>query len=77
MPMYEYACPKCGEHFEKSLTIAEYEKKKPRCPECKVQAKHVIFATPFHSRLSLMHPRHMRGQRTMGDYKTPEGRVMK
>ena len=74
MPMYEYACPKCECRFEKQLTMDEYDTKRPRCPTCSTQAKHVMFAPPVHTRLSLMHPRHMRGQK--GKFKIQEGAVM-
>ena len=75
MPFYTYQCPKCGVRFEKNLTIAEFEAKKPRCPGCRAQAKKVMFAPAVHTRLSLMHPRHMRGQK--GKFIKQEGQVMK
>ena len=74
MPMYDYACPKCDERLEKMLTIAEHEVKRPRCVVCQTQMKKVMYAPPVHTRLSLMHPRHMRGQR--GAFKVQEGQVM-
>jgi len=35
MPTYEYICEKCKKPFSLIMTIAEYEKKKIRCPEKK------------------------------------------
>ncbi|UCF82925.1 MAG: hypothetical protein JSV50_17325 [Desulfobacteraceae bacterium] len=35
MPTYEFLCEKCKKSFSIMMTIAEYEKKKPRCPKCK------------------------------------------
>ena len=34
MPIYEYLCSKCGKTFTLILTLAEWEEKKARCPEC-------------------------------------------
>jgi putative FmdB family regulatory protein len=35
MPLYEYACRKCGEKFSEVLTIKEHDTKKIQCPKCK------------------------------------------
>ena len=35
MPVYVFRCAKCDVQFEKSMTVAEREKAKPACPECK------------------------------------------
>ena len=35
MPTYEYICEKCKKPFSLIMRIAEYEKKKIRCPKCK------------------------------------------
>ncbi len=35
MPVYEFECLKCGETFQETVSIAEYEKQKFRCPKCK------------------------------------------
>jgi putative FmdB family regulatory protein len=35
VPTYEFRCGKCGKRFEKSMTVAEREKARPVCPECK------------------------------------------
>jgi putative FmdB family regulatory protein len=34
MPLYEYACRKCGEKFSEVLTIKEHDHKKVQCPKC-------------------------------------------
>jgi putative FmdB family regulatory protein len=34
MPLYEYACRKCGEKFSEVLTIKEHDRKKVQCPKC-------------------------------------------
>ena len=35
MPTYEFLCKKCGKRFAMSLSLAEHEKGKYRCPKCK------------------------------------------
>lgn len=35
MPTYEFTCEKCKKKFSLTMAIAEYEKKKFRCPKCK------------------------------------------
>jgi putative FmdB family regulatory protein len=35
MPRYEFMCQKCKRAFELIMTIAEREKAKARCPNCK------------------------------------------
>lgn len=35
MPTYEYECEKCKQQFSLVLSIAEHDKKKITCPECK------------------------------------------
>jgi len=35
MPTYDFVCEKCNKTFTLRLKIAEYEKKKQRCPDCK------------------------------------------
>ena len=43
MPTYEFKCGACGEHFEKTMTVAEHEKARPACPKCKSRkVEHVI-----------------------------------
>lgn len=35
MPTYEYHCKKCDKEFSVSIPLAEYDRKKVKCPECK------------------------------------------
>jgi len=35
MPSYEFFCEKCNKQYILQLSLAEYEKKKYACPECK------------------------------------------
>jgi len=35
MPNYEFRCENCKKRFSQTLSISEYEKKKPSCPKCK------------------------------------------
>ena len=35
MPRYDFICEKCNKSFTLDLKVAEYEKKKFRCPKCK------------------------------------------
>lgn len=35
MPAYEFLCKKCGKNVTLVLSVSEYEKKKPKCPNCK------------------------------------------
>lgn len=35
MPIYEYVCKECKKRFTLVLTITEYEKLLPACPNCK------------------------------------------
>jgi putative FmdB family regulatory protein len=34
MPYYDFACPACGEHFEKNLYISERDRTDVNCPRC-------------------------------------------
>jgi putative FmdB family regulatory protein len=34
MPLYEYACRKCGEKFSEAMTMKEHGTKKVLCPKC-------------------------------------------
>ena len=34
MPTYEFECEKCGKSFSVILSLADYEKKKYKCPKC-------------------------------------------
>jgi putative FmdB family regulatory protein len=35
MPTYEFMCEKCKKTFSLMLSLAEYEKGRFRCPDCK------------------------------------------
>ena len=35
MPVYVFRCVKCNAQFEKTMTVAQREKARPACPECK------------------------------------------
>jgi len=35
MPVYEYACKKCGKEFTVTMGVDELDKKKVQCPKCK------------------------------------------
>jgi putative FmdB family regulatory protein len=35
MPTYVFECVKCGEQFEKVMTVAQRDKARPVCPSCK------------------------------------------
>ncbi|MCS6816978.1 MAG: zinc ribbon domain-containing protein [Blastocatellia bacterium] len=46
MPVYEYRCTQCNRKFTVTMSIAEYEKKKVKCPKCgsrKVEQQPVAF----------------------------------
>jgi putative FmdB family regulatory protein len=34
MPFYEFLCEKCKKKFTIQLSLADYEKKKYKCPKC-------------------------------------------
>lgn len=34
MPVYEYVCKRCDKSFEATLSFAERETKKVKCPSC-------------------------------------------
>lgn len=34
MPTYEFRCSKCNKKFSLVMSMAEYGKKKPKCPKC-------------------------------------------
>ncbi|MGA8571709.1 MAG: FmdB family zinc ribbon protein [Desulfobaccales bacterium] len=35
MPTYVYLCDKCGEEFNRIMSIKEYSEVKATCPKCK------------------------------------------
>lgn len=48
MPLYEFACRKCGHQFEELLTSAEVCQGKTKCPACgsaRVEREFSAFAT--------------------------------
>jgi putative FmdB family regulatory protein len=45
MPIYEYNCPSCGRVFEEWIT--SHETTPQPCPECGVQAPHIVSNTTF------------------------------
>lgn len=34
MPVYDYRCTKCHKKFSVTMSIAEHETKKVKCPKC-------------------------------------------
>jgi len=40
MPIYEFACNKCGHRFEIKLSFND---KEPKCPQCGGSVKKIIF----------------------------------
>jgi putative FmdB family regulatory protein len=34
MPTYQYRCQECGMTFERTETISEHDRTKPKCPKC-------------------------------------------
>ena len=67
MPNYAFKCSDCRADYEKMLTFDEFEQGAPDCPECGGEGNKVIFPAAVHMRYSLMHPRHMRGQKRCGE----------
>jgi putative FmdB family regulatory protein len=35
MPVYEFICKKCKKRFSVTMPVAEYEKRRFKCPKCK------------------------------------------
>lgn len=75
MPQYEFECEECQGRYEKQLTIKDFEEGLHCCPKCGGKGNKVLYAPAVHMRLSLMHPRHMRGQR--GEFIKQKGNVLK
>ena len=44
MPTYEFRCKKCGEVFERRMTVSQREKARPACPECKGRKVEPVFS---------------------------------
>ena len=53
MPTYEYACSKCGHHFEKFQSMRDEPLKK--CPKCSKQALKRLIGGGAGLILSLIH----------------------
>jgi putative FmdB family regulatory protein len=34
MPTYEYACTACGKKFALTMTFANHDRARPKCPKC-------------------------------------------
>lgn len=51
MPTYEYHCRDCETTFQTVQSMADREKRKPRCPECESKDVEQIL-TPFFPRTS-------------------------
>lgn len=47
MPDYEFECKKCGEHFEKHMTIKEHDEEKVHCPKCDSEEVEHVFESVF------------------------------
>lgn len=47
MPVYEFECKKCGKSFEVTLSFAEREKKKIKCPSCNSSAVNQVLSSFF------------------------------
>jgi putative FmdB family regulatory protein len=45
MPVYEFKCKKCGNHFERSESIGQHDKHKEKCPECGSKSIQYIVST--------------------------------
>lgn len=48
MPRYDFICEKCTKSFTLDMKVAEYEKKKFRCPKCnsvKIKQQIISFQT--------------------------------
>ncbi len=46
MPLYAYACRRCGAAFDVQLTFAEFDRARPRCPECRSRRVRRQLAAP-------------------------------
>ncbi len=47
MPVYEYECKKCEKTFEVTLSFAEREKKRIKCPSCNSTRVTQVLSTFF------------------------------
>ncbi len=51
MPTYAYQCLKCGHQFERVLSVADHNRLKVTCPQCR-SSKVVQVVTPFFAKTS-------------------------
>ena len=51
MPRYAFRCVKCGEQFERRMSIGERERARPVCPKCKGRKIEPVYA-PFFAKTS-------------------------
>lgn len=47
MPTYMFRCTKCGEEFEKTMSVADRGKAKPVCPKCNGRKIEAVFSGFF------------------------------
>jgi putative FmdB family regulatory protein len=47
MPSYEFVCKECKKKFTTIMTVAEHEKSRPACPNCKSRKVEQRFASFF------------------------------
>lgn len=46
MPVYEYECERCGEHFERLFMSPDDRPSEIECPECGSTEVHRVFSPP-------------------------------
>jgi putative FmdB family regulatory protein len=34
MPTYEYRCAKCSRKFQVVMSVADHDRRRPKCPKC-------------------------------------------
>lgn len=44
MPIYEFQCKKCGEHFSLAEPLKEHDKHEEKCPKCGGQEVEQVIA---------------------------------
>ena len=35
MPTYDYRCDACGKKFSLTMSFAEHDRRRPKCPKCR------------------------------------------
>ena len=70
MPLYEYACGKCGHRFEKLESASASTRKK--CPKCGARAERVLTAPAIQFKGSGWYVTDYAGKSGGGDSKKPE-----